>query len=74
VTIHQNILLIGHLSAPGIVVNFFALALGFVENLLAYWNALAPGAVALVISVAGMYYGREETHEHGFSHKSAEAT
>jgi hypothetical protein len=58
----------------GLWLIFSPYALRFVENLLAYWNALAPGAVALVISVAGMYYGREETHEHGFSHKSAEAT
>jgi len=49
-------------------------ALGFVENMHAYWNAIACGVVSLVTALIGMYYGREESNEHSFSHKSAKAT
>ena len=46
-------------------------ALGFEENLNAFWNAIGSGAVALVIALAGMYYEREHVQEPGFSHKSS---
>ena len=46
-------------------------ALGFEENLNAFWNAVGSGAVALVIAFAGMYYEREHVQEPGFSHKSS---
>jgi hypothetical protein len=48
-------------------------ALGFVENLQAYWNAIASGAVSLVIALAGMYCEREQVREHGFSQKTSKA-
>jgi hypothetical protein len=48
-------------------------ALGFVENSQAYWNAIACGAVSLVIALAGMYCEREQVTEHGLSHKTSKA-
>jgi SPW repeat len=48
-------------------------ALGFVENLQAYWNAIGSGAVSLVIALAGMYCEREQAREHGFSQKTKAA-
>lgn len=47
--------------------------LGFAENLNAYWNAIASGAVAVVLALAGMYYEREHAREAGFSQKSTKA-
>ena len=45
-------------------------ALGFTEDFNAYWNAIASGAVSVVLALAGMYYEREHVRETGFSHKS----
>lgn len=49
-------------------------ALGFVDNYRAYWNAIASGAVSLVIALAGMYWEREQFAEHGFSQKPSKVT
>jgi hypothetical protein len=49
-------------------------ALGFVENVQAYWNALASGAVSLVVALAAMYGAREEAGQHGSFHKTSKAT
>jgi hypothetical protein len=48
-------------------------ALGFVENLQAYWNAIVSGAVSLVVALTGIYCEREQAGEHGFSQKSSKA-
>jgi hypothetical protein len=48
-------------------------ALGFVENVQAYWNAIASGVVSLVIALAGMYGEWEQVTEHGLSHKTSKA-
>ena len=48
-------------------------ALGFVENLQAYWNAIASGAVSLVIALAGMYCDRAQVGKHGFLQKTSKA-
>jgi hypothetical protein len=49
-------------------------ALGFVENVQAYWNTLASGAVSLIVALAAMYGGREEAGQHGPLHKTSKAT
>ena len=48
-------------------------ALGFTENLHAYWNAIGCGAVSLVVALAAMYYDREHVREPGFSQKPSRA-
>jgi hypothetical protein len=48
-------------------------ALGFTENLNAYWNAIGSGAVSLLVALIAMYYEREHVREPGFSHKSSRA-
>ena len=45
-------------------------ALGFTESPHAFWNAIACGAVSVVIALAGMYSEREQVGERGYSHKS----
>jgi hypothetical protein len=48
-------------------------ALGFVENLQAYWNAIGSGALSLVIALAGLYCEREQAGKHSFLHKTKPA-
>jgi hypothetical protein len=48
-------------------------ALGFTENLNAYWNAIGSGAVSLLVALIAMYYEREHVREPGFSQKSSRA-
>ena len=48
-------------------------ALGFVENVQAHWNALASGAVSLVVALGAMYGAREEASHQGIFQKTSKA-